>query len=138
MRTPLIMAMSVVGIIAGTAAAAAADLSIAPARHPVFAAPAPPLVIYAYEPGITLRAYWLPPWHGHHYYPHGKRMSRLGRRQHLSAPRHYVRPAAAFSRSWSNAADFPASTLIGPARPLRDRIDIRQTRRGAGRAFGKY
>jgi len=120
MRAPLIMALSVVGIVAGTVAAAAADLQLSPG-YMGLGEPAAPVVIYSYEPGVTMRAYWLPPWRNRHYFPHSNDRPRLGRRENLSAPRRFVRPAATFMRSWSNAADFPRPLIVVPERRLPER-----------------
>jgi len=118
MRAPFVMALSVAGIIAGIAAAAAADLPVEfSTRYGVLGEPAAPLVIYQYEPGVVMRAYWLPPWRNRHYFPHSNRRPRLGRREHLSAVRKPTRPAETYARSWSNAAAFPRRAFIAaPAR----------------------
>lgn len=113
MRTPLVLALSVAGIVAGTAVAAAADLPVQVSTgHADIDEPAAPLVVYQYEPGVTMRAYWLPPWRDRHYFPHSNRMPRLGRRENLSAVHKPVRPAETYARSWSNAAAFPMRAFI--------------------------
>jgi hypothetical protein len=121
MRVAPVLALSVVGIVAGLAAAPAADLSLGTATHYApLGWPAPPLLLYAWEPGVTMRAYWLPPWRDRHYFPHSKRMPRLGRREHLSARGRWLRPAPSYLRSWSNAPAYACPPLRShAAKPVR-------------------
>jgi hypothetical protein len=119
MRAPLVLALSVTGIIAGIAAAAAADLPYPLAPRGVDnVRRAAPLVVYRYEPGVTMRAYWLPPWRHRHYYPRSNRTPRLGRKESRSRVGGQPRPAETYARFWSNAAAFPCE--CAPTR-LRDR-----------------
>ena len=65
--------------------------------------PAPPLVIYDYDPGVVVRAYWLPPWRDHHYFPFGR--DRWDRRR-IKAPVGRPKPAETYWRYWSNDGSF--------------------------------
>jgi hypothetical protein len=124
MRAPLALALSLTGILAGITAAGAADLPypLAP-RSAYIDEPAAQLVVYQYEPGVTMRAYWLPPWRNRHYFPHSNRRPRLGRKESRSRVGGRPRPPETYARSWSNAAAFPMRAFIAaPARrppPLR-------------------
>lgn len=105
MRAPLVLALSVAGIVVGGAVAQAADLPHRLAlRSGAIAARVAPLVIYQYEPGIAVRAYWLPPWRHRHYFPHGIKSPRFDDDAEVNAP---SQPAEAYQRSWSNASAFP-------------------------------
>jgi hypothetical protein len=118
MRAPLVITLSVAGVFAGIAAAAAADLPVEySSGYGVIGEPAAPQVIYQYEPGVVVRAYWLPPWRDRHYFPHSNRRPRLGRREYFSALRKPARLAETYARSWSNAAAFPMHSFI--AAPMR-------------------
>ena len=93
-------------VAAGIAGAAAADLPLHPSGHFVaIGQPALPLVIFQYEPGIVVRAYWLPPWDHRHYFPVTGKLPRIGRRENLSVidP---PEPAESFERTWSTSAAF--------------------------------
>jgi len=96
---------------AGVTAADAADLRAGGAGRAYYAPydvvghRAAPLIIYDYEPGIVVRAYWLPPWRHHHYFPFGRDKVKV-----RAAGR--SRPAQTFRRYWSNAWAF-----IGDAPP---------------------
>jgi hypothetical protein len=99
-------AIAVAAFVGGMAAAAAADLPLYPPGH--FVAVGPPilpLVIYDYEPGIVVRAWWLPPWRHRHYFPATGRLPRIGRREDLSAV-DSPEPAESFERTWSTSAAF--------------------------------
>ena len=70
---------------------------------------AEPLVYFDFEPGITVREYWLTPWAGRHYFPSGGKMPVVGRKEILAPT-----PAAGkrnFERSWSS---FPIDTIQQP------------------------
>ncbi len=119
MRLPLFLALSVIGVLGGTAAAAAADLpyELAP-READAGWRAQPLIVYQFEPGVAMRAYWLPPWHHRHYFPATGRVPKLGRRQHGSAVGRRPRPAETYVRYWSNAGAFPCDCRWLPARAV--------------------
>lgn len=110
MRAALVLALSIVSIVAGVASATAADLRLGSVTHYApLGWPAPPLVVYAWEPGVTMREYWLPPWRDRHYFPYSHRKPWLGRREHLSP--HRLRPAQSYQRVWSNAAAYTCPPL---------------------------
>lgn len=68
-----------------------------------------PFVVYDFEPGIVVRAYWLPPWRGRHYFPSGGTMPVVGRREQLEpAP---VAGKRNYERNWSS---FPVDTIEQP------------------------
>jgi hypothetical protein len=64
---------------------------------------AEPVLIYDYRPGVLVRAWWLSPWHNHHYFPATGKRPRLGRLENLSAKRGPIKPAANFYRAWSTS-----------------------------------
>jgi hypothetical protein len=95
------------------AVARAADLPIdSPGGYSTYA-PAlgervAPLVIYDYQPGVVVRAYWQAPWRHRHYYPRTGEKPEIGRDEDLSAPYESYEPAKTFKRYWSNASHFPS------------------------------
>ncbi len=111
MRALLAVALLIVGV-AGVTVALAADLPTERARsaytyHPVVGQRAGALYIYDYEPGVVIRAYWLPPWRNRHYFPATGKRPRVGRLEHISA-RGVPKPAESYHRTWSTApAYFP-------------------------------
>lgn len=106
MRALLIILMSALGLIAGGSAARAADLSLS-MRYDVSGPRAEPQVFYQYEPGVAMRAYWLPPWRGHHYFPHTGRRPAIGRYERLPKRHRPAHMAESYVRYWSNASAFP-------------------------------
>ena len=59
------------------------------------------------QPGVVVRAYWLAPWQGRHYYPVTGKRPRVGRLERISATRPY-KPAESYYRYWSTGpADLP-------------------------------
>src|SRR6185312_4832931 len=110
MRAPIALAafavIAVAAFVGGMTAAAAADLPLGPSEHFVaIGPPALPLVIYDYEPGIVVRAWWLPPWGHRHYFPATGKLPRIGRREDLSVV-DPPEPAESFERTWSTSAAF--------------------------------
>ena len=68
-----------------------------------------PFVVYDFDPGIVVRAYWLEPWAGRHYFPSGGKMPVVGRREVLTpAP---VSDKRNFRREWSS---HPIDTIQQP------------------------
>jgi hypothetical protein len=74
-------------------------------------------VVYDFEPGVNVRAYWLAPWRHRHYFPRTGNKPKIGRYEDLSAPRHPLKPAQTFRRQWSNADAFPPEHIILPEGP---------------------
>ena len=65
-----------------------------------------PVVIYDYEPGVSVRHYWLSPWRHRHYFPVTGKPPRLGRAENLSSVGGIHRPAETFTRYWSTTELF--------------------------------
>jgi hypothetical protein len=61
-------------------------------------------VVYDFEPGVNVRAYWLAPWRHRHYYPHTGEAPGIGRDEDLSAPTGHLNPAQTFRRYWSTSS----------------------------------
>jgi hypothetical protein len=108
MRASIVIAASLIGLVAGAACARAADLAVEPddGGYDVCCGvaydPVPQVVIYDDDPGVVVRRWWLPPWRNRHYYPHGRvslksRISHPGRRSR-AAPRSGPR----YVRYWTN------------------------------------
>lgn len=100
MRVPAVLAVLVLGL-AGVTGAGAADLrrdNIAMrygAPYDVVGHRTGQLIIYDYEPGVVVRAYWLPPWRNRHYFPFHRDAVKA-----RAAVR--PRPAERYRRTWSN------------------------------------
>ncbi len=134
MRAFLAIAILILGF-AGVSAARAADLAGERAERNVFTHHVPfgrsagPLVIYDFQPGVVVRAYWLAPWRHRHYFPFGADKAELP--QADDTP---LEPAETFERYWSTSQTFirelpparardqaPRRRAAGPAAPARDR-----------------
>lgn len=109
MRALFVIIVSAVGIVAGSAAASAADFRISTYDDVVGSPRAIPQVVYQYQPGVAMRAYWLPPWHNHHYFPRTGRRPAIGRYERESKHHRRMRMAESYVRYWSNAAAFPCN-----------------------------
>lgn len=132
MRAFVAIAMTVGGLagaFAGFAPARAADLPTgrsesystrsAGAGHRVA-----PLVIYDYQPGVIVRAYWRAPWRNRHYYPTTGTKPEIGRDEDLSAGAGGApEPAESFYRSWSTSSAFMREA---PRPSLRDSDQLPQ------------
>ena len=68
------------------------------------------LVEYDFEPGVELRAYWVTPWAGRHYFPSGGTIPVLGRKEVLG-PTPVSNGKQNFHRQWSS---FPVDTIEQP------------------------
>ena len=126
MRVLFALALIVLSL-AGVTAASAGDLpSVQAGNFTTRAAGVghrtAPLVIYQYEPGVVVRAYWLAPWRKRHYYPTTGEKPEVGRDEDLSATGSAPEPAETFQRYWSTSAAFlperPRETLQSPV-PLK-------------------
>ena len=108
---------------AGIASACAADLPKVPVESNVglhYSAQghrASPIVIYDYQPGVYVRAYWRAPWRHRHYFPATGEQPISGRDEDLSARGECVDPAETFSRTWTTS---PAFVVEGPRGRYRD------------------
>jgi len=65
-----------------------------------------PIVVYDYQPGIAVRAYWHAPWRNRHYFPSTGALPEIGRVEDLTAPRERHQPAESFKREWSTSRVF--------------------------------
>ena len=93
--------------LAGVTAAGAANLPVGhPGPYSEYGDRAAQLVIYDYQPGVLVRAYWRAPWRHRHYFPATGHRPRIGRYENLSAVSRPSKPAKTFRRSWSNAWAF--------------------------------
>jgi hypothetical protein len=106
MRALAAIAMLVFGV-AGATTAGAADIRTGGGAgghsyysgYAVIGGPAAPVIVFGYEPGVTIRAYWLPPWRNRHYFPfHGD----LKKRRATSSYHGRPKPAETYWRYWSN------------------------------------
>ncbi len=106
MRAFKAIAILVFGI-AGCVAACAADAPERAARD-VFTHHAPrghrvgPIVIYDYQPGVVVRAYWASPWRHRHYFPFGAEKAEADAPDNDGPPQ----PAETFERYWSTSQTF--------------------------------
>jgi hypothetical protein len=101
--------LAIAAALLGQAPARAADLSGNLIGVPAGAVHAEPYVIYDFEPGVVIRAYWLTPWAGRHYFPSGGTLPMLGRHEEL-------KPVALtgqrnFHREWTS---FPIDIVRQP------------------------
>jgi hypothetical protein len=77
-----------------------------------------PLVVYDYQPGVLVRAYWLAPWRHRHYFPATGEKPEIGREEDLSAPSNPSEPPEAFHRYWSTSSALLSDQPRQDARPL--------------------
>jgi hypothetical protein len=108
MRALGIIAILLVGI-AGVTAARAADLprerverSVI-THHVQYGRRVAPLVIYDFQPGVVVRAYWLAPWRHRHYFPFGYAKPDPDLAPANDGP---PEPAESFERYWSTSQTF--------------------------------
>jgi hypothetical protein len=94
--------------------AAAADLRPNVPRSAIFA-PVGQIVEWDFEPGVVVRAYWLPPYAGRHYFPTSGTAPQLGRKENLESSVE-PKPAKTFYREWSSFPVEPAEPplMMGP------------------------
>jgi hypothetical protein len=104
----VLLAVAVIAL--GIAGASAADMDAADMDmgrgYSAMGHRSAPLVVYDYQSGVVMRAYWLAPWRHRHYYPTTGKRPRIGRYENLSAVGRPSKPAKTFRRSWSNAWAF--------------------------------
>ena len=111
----LIRAVLIVSTFVG--AAEAADLESS--RVGGYGPRAGQIVFWDFEPGVVVRAYWLPPYANRHFFPMSNVAPKLGRQENLNVPSNPT-PAKSFYREWSSFAIEPEGALIGapPVSPL--------------------
>jgi len=87
---------------------------------------AAPLVIYDYQPGVVVRAYWLKPWRNRHYFPTTGTVTEVGRLEDMSVAREKPEPAESFFREWSTSSliDNTLDTIDAPLPGNSDRMDM--------------
>jgi hypothetical protein len=109
---------------AGISTASAADLSsVRSDSYSTHASAAghrtAPLVVYDYQPGVVVRAYWLAPWRHRHYFPTTGVKPEIGRDEDLSANTGGAsEPAETFQRTWSTSSAFLPEAPRAGAQPL--------------------
>ena len=111
----VLLAVAVIAL--GSTGARAADFGWQGDYHE-FGYRSAPLVIYDFQPGVTMRPYWLQPWGHRHYFPATGKRPRIGRHENLFAPSRRSKPAQTFQRSWSNAWAFAHELPRARALPL--------------------
>ena len=96
-------------LVLGVTAASAAHRGVVRGGHGHFVVhydpigrPAGQILVYDWEPGVVVRAYWLPPWRDRHYFPYGRDRWDIRRIKRHRAPR----PAPSFYRYWSTSSHF--------------------------------
>jgi hypothetical protein len=108
-------------LLAVTSAAQAADLPVeggAGLHYSALGRRVAPLVIYDYEPGVVIRAYWIAPWRNRHYFPSNGEAPTVGRDEDLSAGAVPPEPAESYAREWTNAPTLLHRVPL-PERPLK-------------------
>jgi hypothetical protein len=117
-RIPILAVLFASGVFGAAfgGTAAAADLranSITSPRGAIFA-PAGQIVEWDFEPGVVVRAYWLPPYAGRHYFPASGTAPQVGRKENLESSVK-PEPAKSFYREWSSFPNEPGpAPLMGP------------------------
>ncbi len=109
MRMLKAIAILIFGI-AGCAAARAADLPGEADRprdvfiqHVPYGRIAGQILIYDFQPGVVVRAYWLPPWRHRHYFPFRAKQDAADVAPADDGP---PVPAESFERYWSTSETF--------------------------------
>ena len=109
--------------LAGMVGARAADLPLRPApdhnvglHYRAIGRHVTPLVVWDYEPGVVVRAWWLPPWRHRHYYPATGERPRIGRRENWRLRGEAPERAESFYRTWTTTSAFVPERPIGPVR----------------------
>ncbi len=111
--------ITIVILVFGVTSAGAADLRLGGRPHggyvshySVIGEPATPIIIYDYDPGVVVRAYWLPPWRNRHYFPFGR--DKIVKTHAVGRPR----PAQSYWRYWSNNGAFMYDAPPAALRPF--------------------
>jgi hypothetical protein len=105
----IVIAISLVG----SASSRAADLdggSYGGGAYGYGAVHAWPVVEYDFEPGVEIRAYWLTPWAGRHYFPASGKIPVAGRKE-VSGATPVSNGKLNFHRHWSSG---PIDTIEQP------------------------
>jgi len=113
---------SIVGFAAGFAGIAAAGAADLPPLHAdrnvglnyaAHGRRAGPIVVYDYQPGVYVRAYWLAPWRHRHYYPATGEQPLMGRDEDLTARGEAAEPPETFTRTWTTSSAFVVESPRG-------------------------
>jgi len=84
---------------------------------------ASPIVVYDYEPGVVVRAYWLPPWRNRHYFPTGHKIDITARDEELATrSARPIKPAQSFHREWSTSSSFIPNDVQAVAPPIENAL----------------
>ena len=105
----------------GSAGAHAADLDYSRGYSDGYSGPGyrgAQVVIYDYQPGVLVRAYWRAPWRHRHYYPTTGEKPEVGRDEDLTAASNVSAPSETFQRYWSTCF---ACLIERPPAGARDR-----------------
>jgi hypothetical protein len=107
-------------VLAASGAAQAADLppDAVGVHYSAIGRRVAPLVVYDYEPGVVVRAYWIPPWRHRHYFPTSGQAPVVGRDEDLAASGPPPEPAETYFREWTNAPTVQRRVPL-PERPLK-------------------
>ena len=107
MRALVFAATSVAALLTAGGTVWSADLPRPYAtRHAAFGVRTGAIVVYDYEPGVSVRAYWIAPWRNRRYFPTTGEMPEIGRDEDLADRGDMPQPAEAFERSWSTSRAF--------------------------------
>jgi hypothetical protein len=83
-----------------------------------------PIVIYDYQPGVRVRAYWLAPWRHRHYYPTTDKAQRDRDDDLPDDTRQAPVPAESFHREWSTSSAVSVPPDYWPASPRETRAPV--------------
>jgi hypothetical protein len=114
-RVLILAVLSGCAAVGGPAAAADLQPNSTPVQRGAIFAPAGQIVEWDFEPGVVVRAYWLPPYLNRHYFPTSGVAPQLGRKENLESTVK-PEPAKSFYREWSSSpVDFGGpAPVIGP------------------------
>ena len=115
MRVPILAVLFGCTALGGTAVAA----DLRPVPGAAILAPAGQIVEWDFEPGVVVRAYWLPPYANRHYFPSSGETPRLGRKENLESSVK-PEPAKSFYREYSSFPVEPPLMAPLPADPSKE------------------
>lgn len=107
MRVLILAVLSGCSALGGSAAAADLNPNSTTLPRAAIFAPAGQIVEWDFEPGVVVRAYWLPPYANRHYFPSSGTAPQLGRKENLESSVK-PEPAKSFYREWSSFPPEPA------------------------------
>lgn len=128
MRASIFAATFVAALLTTAGTAWSADLPHRPyaTRHAAYGVRTGAIIVYDYEPGVAVRAYWIAPWRNRRYFPTDGEAPEIGRDEDVTDRGDMPQPAEAFERSWSTSTAFLRSitnttvchNLDRPQRPV--------------------